>query len=171
MRRLALLTTLVLGVSTRTAAQADPYHPRDDRPRYEERSGDRIDRRADERRYHARRFDNRMRSTRPHVGGWDMITDDTALQGVQTIGLAQTGAIYGRLRIQAAQGRPYIRRIELLYIDGTRQVLEPHQGLNANGTNSVIDFDLNAGDRPLRQITIYSAPSRWSRYAVFGQEY
>ncbi|MDB4959107.1 MAG: hypothetical protein JWO36_6676 [Myxococcales bacterium] len=176
MTRLVLMTTLLLGTSI--VAQAWPYHPSDpdrqiDRDRDRSRH-DRGDWQDNDRGYQGRRVEGRYERTRGlhdrYVEGqWNLLSSDSAPNGRQTIGLGRDpNAFYTRLRIQAIQGRPLIRRIDVVYRDGTHQVIEPRRVLDARTGNTSFDIDLDPNRRQIRMIGITSEPSRWARYEVLG---
>ncbi|MDB4959108.1 MAG: hypothetical protein JWO36_6677 [Myxococcales bacterium] len=157
MRRFGLFTTLLISAS----ALADP-------PRYDPQ-----DRGGDHRRDRDRGYQDRFQ--RPYDRGnggrygrrWALLADSISPpNGGLTIDLGD--APYSQLRIQALQGTPTVRQIDIVYDDGSDQVFTPNQILDPSTGNATIDLDLGPS-RPIRSISITSEAGRfYAHYEVLG---
>jgi hypothetical protein len=72
---------------------------------------------------------------------------------------------YNKLRVEAVQGQPVIRKIAIEFGDGTSQAVDVDMRL-ARGAGEVID--LNGGARVIKRIIVYSDPRARGSYSIYG---
>jgi hypothetical protein len=151
-----LVSTLLLSSA---AAVAQPYAPvprtypdnptsSDPNP-YWDRDRDRYDRWD---RSHWNR-DNRTR--------WVTLASGYASTYRQNIHLR--GENFDRLRIEAVRGRPVIRQVNVIYANGTSQVIRMNAQLQY-GSGEV----LRLNRMPIRRIVIFADPRYRGAYALYG---
>jgi hypothetical protein len=156
MRRITLLTTLVLAASS--AAYAEPYRDRPRTDRYDDRYDSRWDRDRDNYdRFETSHWRNYNRRWVPVARGY---TGDARRQFINLRGRAD----FDRLRIESVRGAPVINQIAVEYTDGTTQKVRLDARL-PRGSGEVIRLNRNQG---INRIIVYAEPGYGGAYSVYG---
>jgi hypothetical protein len=151
MRRITLLTTLLIAASS--AAYADPVR---------ERPSDRYDR-YDHDRDNYDRFDT-SRWHRDYRNRWvPLARGFSADARRQFINLRGRHGNFDRIRIEAERGAPMINQIAVEYLDGNVQKVRIDARL-PRGAGQVIRVNR---DRGIQRIIVYTEPSGGA-YSVYG---
>ncbi len=142
MRKLAFITSVLMGIAPVALAQpygADRYdhHDRDD------------DRHVDE--------SNRQSSDRwVPLAAMDISRNET-------VDIPRQAGRFRTLRVLAVRGAAYVDFIELRFGNGEQQHVDLHRRI---GGAEYADIPL--GDRYVEAITVHGRPDRWSRIQVVG---
>lgn len=171
MRRLALLTTLVVAASS--AAYASPHQANPDRVADDDRYGDRDDRyrdrydRYDQERWERDRYDRYgdSRWAREYRSRWvPLAWRYSADSNRQFINLRGRGGRFTKLRIEADRGAPVINQVAIEYLDGVTQKVRLDTRL-PRGAGEVIRLN---GRSRIQRIIVYTEPGYRGQYSVYG---
>lgn len=160
MRRIALLTTIALGIPV--AALAQPG----DRARVEIRDRDR-DIGIEWRRDRYDRYDDYRRGPawRDYRGRWVSFGRGyNASNQRQFIHVSGSGR-FRMIRIEGVRGEPVVQKVLVEFENGSHQAIELDTSLR-RGVGEVID--LNGRDRRISRIVVYTDPRSRGAYAVYG---
>jgi hypothetical protein len=156
MKRIAFLTTLIIGASSVAYAQPAPY-----RHGEYDRHGD-YDRRDTNAREAYDRYD-RSHWARDFRGRWVMLADRYSANAKRQFINLRGRSGFDRLRIEAARGTPVINQVAIEYTDGNVQKVRLDARL-PQGAGQVIRLNR----QPIQRIIVYSEPGYGGQYSVFG---
>lgn len=159
MRRTATILSVLLAAST--AASAQPWYG--NRPVNKDQRA--YDRKTDE---GYRKGDEGYRPYERYgePGRWMVLLDRyTASSNRQFIPLGAHFGRFSRLRIEGAEGQPFVHKLAIFYMNGTEQVVDIERPLAA-GQGIVVN--LNGGRRALQRIVVYTEPDYQSSYSIMG---
>lgn len=159
MKRLATVTSLLLAFAG--AASAQPWYGNGPRPAPVDR-GHRYDRD----RPYDRGVDEGMRHGDQGGQRWVTILDRyTVNSGRQFIPLSGRYGALDQIRIERANGSPFVRRVEIQFMNGQTQVVPVRRALEPG---QPVIIDLAGGRRAVRRIIVYTRPDYQSAYSIYG---
>jgi hypothetical protein len=151
MRRLAVLTALVIAASSTASADRDRY-------------GDRYDTRYDRDRDRYDRYDG-SRWSREYRGRWVPLASRYSAEAQrQFISMRGKGGRFTLLRIEADRGAPVINQVGIEYTNGSTQKVQLDARLR-RGSGEVIRLN---GRQRINRIVVYTEPGYGGSYSVYG---
>jgi hypothetical protein len=100
-------------------------------------------------------------------GDWRLVLDRYATSGNrQFIPLGWHFGRFSRLRIEGAEGQPFVHKVAVFFMDGSEQVIDIERPLPA-GTGVIVN--LNGGLRGIRRLVVYTQPDYQSSYTIMGE--
>ena len=141
MRKLALITAVLMGVAPVTYAQ--PWR------------GDRYDQRGYDRDHdHDRAGQGRM---------VPLVAMD--IRRKETVDVGSGAGAFRGLRLRAMRGAAYVDFVEVRYGNGEQRHFDIQRRI---GRDEIVDVPFDGGERRVAAITVHGRPDRWSRIQVLG---